>query len=46
MENKRYKELKIAEKGAWISISAYIILAFTKIFMEYLQTRKPCVRMV
>ena len=33
MENKRYKELKIAEKGAWISISAYIILAFTKIFM-------------
>lgn len=33
MENKRYKELKIAEKGAWVSISAYIILAFTKIFM-------------
>ena len=33
MENKRYKELKAAERGAWISILAYIVLSFAKFFI-------------
>ena len=31
MEDYRYNQLKIAERGAWISISAYILLAIMKL---------------